>query len=102
MFTPQGYWCLVLHAHLPYIRHPEYEDFLEEDWFFEAITETYIPILDFAERLLQEKVNFRFTINLSPSLCSMMMDEMLRSRYSNHLNRLIELSEKEAFRVKNI
>ena len=26
---PAGYLCLVLHAHLPFVRHPEYEDFLE-------------------------------------------------------------------------
>jgi len=23
---------MVLHAHLPYVRHPEYPQFLEEDW----------------------------------------------------------------------
>ena len=39
-----GYWCPVLHAHLPFVRHPEYPEFLEEDWFFEAITETYVPL----------------------------------------------------------
>lgn len=99
---PQGYWNLVLHAHLPYIRHPEYNDFLEEDWFFEGLTETYIPILLFAERLLEEKVHFRFTINLSPTLCSMMMDDLLRSRYLRHLNKLIELCEKEVFRTRNL
>ena len=37
----RGYWCPVLHAHLPFVRHPEYPEFLEEDWLFEAITETY-------------------------------------------------------------
>ena len=26
----KGYLTLVLHAHLPYVRHPEYEEFLEE------------------------------------------------------------------------
>src|SRR5438552_16631016 len=101
MSDPQGYWCLVLHAHLPYIRHPEYEDFLEEDWFYEALTETYIPILGFAERLLAEGVAYRFTINLSPTLCSMMMDELLRSRYLRHLNKLIELAEKEVVRTRS-
>jgi len=29
---PAGYWCPVLHAHLPYVRHPEHPSFLEEDW----------------------------------------------------------------------
>ena len=41
----KGYLSLVLHAHLPYVRHPEYASFLEEDWLFEAITETYVPLL---------------------------------------------------------
>ena len=99
MSEPTGYWNLVLHAHLPYIRHPEHDDFLEEDWFYEALTETYIPILDFSERLLDEGVHFRYTINLSPSLCSMMRDELLQNRYLRHLNKLIELCEKEIVRT---
>ena len=41
-----GYLALVLHAHLPYVRHPEYEEFLEEDWLYEAIMETYLPLLE--------------------------------------------------------
>ena len=41
---PIGYSGVVLHAHLPYVRHPEYDYFLEEHWLFEAITETYVPI----------------------------------------------------------
>src|SRR5688572_13131063 len=40
-----GYLSLVLHAHLPFVRHPEHEHFLEESWLFEAITETYLPLL---------------------------------------------------------
>jgi 1,4-alpha-glucan branching enzyme len=40
----QGYLSLVLHAHLPFVRHPEHEKFLEESWLFEAITETYLPL----------------------------------------------------------
>ncbi|HZL71205.1 MAG TPA: hypothetical protein VFC86_01995, partial [Planctomycetota bacterium] len=47
--------CLILHAHLPFVRHPEHPTFLEEDWLFEAITETYVPILAMAERLRDEK-----------------------------------------------
>src|SRR5260221_10073254 len=41
----KGYLSLILHAHLPFVRHPEHPRFLEENWFFEAITETYIPLL---------------------------------------------------------
>ena len=43
--NPQGYVSFVLHAHLPFIHHPESDDYLEEQWLFEAISETYIPLL---------------------------------------------------------
>ena len=41
---PQGYWIPVLHAHLPFVKHPEHAYFLEEHWLFEAISETLIRL----------------------------------------------------------
>ena len=46
-----GSLALVLHAHLPFVRHPEHEEFLEEEWLFEAITETYLPLIVMMQRL---------------------------------------------------
>src|SRR5579862_9886909 len=97
----RGYLSLVLHAHLPFIRHPEHNDFLEEDWFFEGMTETYLPLLDVFERLVSEDIDFRITINLSPTLCAMMSDPLLRERYRRQLEGLLELSDKEVFRTRN-
>jgi len=94
-----GYLCLVLHAHLPYVRHPEDENFLEERWLYEAITETYIPLIQVFDRLLNEQINFRITMTLSPSLISMLADTLLQNRYLKHLTRLIELSYKEESRT---
>jgi len=102
MTEPKGYLNLVLHAHLPYIRHPEYNDFLEEDWFYEAITETYVPILDMMERLAGEGVRSPFTMSLTPPLCNMLSDELLMNRYRARLNKLIELSEKEVHRTRSL
>ena len=51
----KGYVNFVLHAHLPYIHHPESEDYLEEEWLFEAISETYIPLLLNFKKLEEEK-----------------------------------------------
>ena len=34
----RGYLALVLHAHLPFVRHPEHQYFLEENCLYEAIT----------------------------------------------------------------
>jgi 1,4-alpha-glucan branching enzyme len=98
--VPQGYVGLILHAHLPFVRHPEYEDFLEEDWLYEAITETYIPLIKMMEGLVRDNVDFRLTMSLTPPLCSMLLDPLLQDRYIKHISKLIELSEKEIDRTK--
>ncbi|MDD5155834.1 MAG: DUF1957 domain-containing protein [Candidatus Omnitrophica bacterium] len=96
----KGYLCIVLHGHLPFVRHPEHEDFLEEDWLYEAITETYIPLILMCEKLLRDKVDFRLTMTLSPTLISMLEDDLLQTRYLNHINKLIELGHKEVERTR--
>jgi len=96
----KGYLCLVLHGHLPYVRHPEHSDFLEEDWLYEAITETYVPLLLAFERLTKDKVHFRITMTLSPTLISMLSDTLLQERYLKHINSLIELAHKEIERTR--
>ena len=95
----KGYLSVVLHAHLPFIRHPEHERFLEEEWFYEAITETYIPLIQVFQGLVRDGVDFRVTLSLTPTLLSMMADPLLQSRYLRHVERLIELSEREMTRT---
>jgi 1,4-alpha-glucan branching enzyme len=94
-----GYLALILHAHLPFVRHPEHERFLEENWLFEAVTETYIPLLQLLERWRSDGLNPRLTLTLTPTLCSMLRDPFLQARYERHLNDLIELAEKELQRT---
>lgn len=96
---PKGYLSLVLHAHLPYVRHPEHSRFLEEEWLYEAITETYIPLIKAFRSLARDGVDFRLTMSLTPTLLSMMTDPLLQSRYVKHMDRLIELSKKEIDRT---
>jgi len=90
-----GYLALILHAHLPFVRHPEHEHFLEEDWFFEAVTESYIPLLRMMRRLVDDSVPFKLTMSLTPTLCAMLQDELLRERYVRHLDLLIDLTARE-------
>jgi len=96
---PKGYLALVLHAHLPYVRHPEENFFLEENWLYEAITETYIPLIKVFESLVRDDVDFRVTMSISPTLAAMLSDNLLQSRYVRHINKLIELAEKELDRT---
>ncbi|HEY6104598.1 MAG TPA: DUF1957 domain-containing protein, partial [Anaeromyxobacteraceae bacterium] len=83
-----GYLSLHLHAHLPFVRHPEHEDFLEEDWLYEAITETYLPLLRVFDRLTDEDVPFRISLTMSPPLTAMLRDELLMQRYARRLDKL--------------
>jgi 1,4-alpha-glucan branching enzyme len=97
---PLGYLTLVLHAHLPFVRHPEWEDFLEEDWLYEAITETYIPLLDVFESLERDGVDWRVTMSVSPTLAAMLADPLLQYRYLRHLDNLLSLAAKEIERTR--
>ncbi|MCS6873053.1 MAG: DUF1957 domain-containing protein [Pyrinomonadaceae bacterium] len=94
-----GYFCLILHAHLPFVRHPEYPEFLEEDWLYEAITEVYLPLIFIFQNLHNAGAMPRIAMNISPSLCEMLADELLQERYTRHLENLFELSHKELSRV---
>ena len=96
----QGYFSLILHAHLPFVRHPEHEKFLEESWLFEAITEAYMPLLQLLERWRRDGLKPRLTLTLTPTLCSMLRDPLLQERYDRHLKELIELAEKEIHRTR--
>jgi 1,4-alpha-glucan branching enzyme len=97
--NPKGYFSLVLHAHLPFVRHPEYDRFLEEDWFFEGMTETYLPLLEAFEGLARDGVAFRVTLSLSPTLLSMMTDPLLARRYLRYLDERLEALEGERRRT---
>ncbi|MCA1613517.1 MAG: DUF1957 domain-containing protein [Acidobacteria bacterium] len=97
--VPNGHFSLVLHAHLPFVRHPEHAEFLEEDWLFEAVTEVYLPLLDALARLRDDGVRARLTLSLSPTLCEMLSDPLLRSRYTRHLDNLRALARKEVART---
>ena len=97
--NPKGYVSFILHAHLPFIHHPESEDYLEEEWLYEAISETYIPLLLNFEKLEEEKVDFRITMSLTPPLLNMLDNKLLQQRYIKYLKKHIELCEKEVVRT---
>jgi 1,4-alpha-glucan branching enzyme len=94
-----GYLSLVLHAHLPFVRHPEHERFLEENWLFEAITESYIPLLQILAAWQRDHVPTRLTLTLTPTVCAMLQDPLLQGRYRRHLDELVELAGKEIHRT---
>jgi 1,4-alpha-glucan branching enzyme len=96
----KGYWIPVLHSHLPFVKHPEYDYFLEEHWLFEAITECYIPLLMKFKKLEDEGRHFRVTTSITPPLAEMLDDASLMGKYRAHLDKLLELNYKEIGRLQ--
>lgn len=97
---PIGFFSLILHAHLPFVRHPEHPEFLEEDWLYEAITEVYLPLLFVFSNLARSGFTPRLAMNISPTLCEMLADPLLQTRYTRHLENLLRLTEKEVERTR--
>jgi 1,4-alpha-glucan branching enzyme len=86
---------LVLHAHSPFVRHPETASPAQERWFFESLSETYIPLLETFDRLDRDLVPFRMGLVLSPILCHMLTDELLIERYLEYTQNQIRFGEEE-------
>ncbi|MDI6710236.1 MAG: DUF1957 domain-containing protein [Bacillota bacterium] len=97
-----GFLALVLHAHLPYVRHPEQERFLEEHWYYQALTECYLPLARVLQGLLRDGVDFCLTLSVSPTLMAMFEDPLLQGRYRRYLERLLGLAAKEKERLKDV
>lgn len=96
----QGNLALVLHAHLPFVRHPEHERFLEEHWLYEAVTDTYLPLLEIMEGWRRDGLGARLTLSVSPTLGAMLLDPLLQERTARHLQRLVTLAERERQRTR--
>ena len=96
-----GTLSILLHAHLPFIRHPEYEDSLEERWLDEALIECYLPLLRMLEGRADRGVPGRITISLSPTLLAMLEDPLLRRRFARRLDRLTTLADRDAVRYQS-
>jgi 1,4-alpha-glucan branching enzyme len=76
-----GALALVLHAHLPYVRGGD-PGSLEEDWYFQALQECYLPLLAVLERAAADpQQRPRLTLGLSPTLLSLLSDPELNSRF---------------------
>src|SRR5580658_2482942 len=100
--TGSGFISLVLHCHLPYVRHPEFDYFLEENWYYEALFETYLPLLCVFEELLEKDIPFQLTLSVSPTLLSMCLDPLLQQRALRYVDQLLALAGKEENRIKNL
>jgi len=86
-----GQLAIVLHAHLPYVRSSE-PGSLEEDWYFQALQECYLPLLEVLEAAAADRnQRARITLGLSPTLLSLLGDASLNERFLPWLEQRLAL-----------
>jgi len=76
----RGAFTFVLHSHLPYARNAGMWPHGEE-WIHEAIADTYIPILDSLNELVDEGIDFKLTIGITPILAEQLADESIINNF---------------------
>ncbi|MEI6155049.1 MAG: hypothetical protein WCQ90_13290, partial [Deltaproteobacteria bacterium] len=99
--SSKGSLLFLLHAHLPYVNHPEQEDFLEENWFFEGVVETYIPLISVLDRLVRDGIRPGIAISISPTLGAMLENEQLERKLKRYIDARLELIDKELIRTES-
>ena len=73
----------------------------EESWFFEALSETYLPLLEVFDRLEGDHVPFRVGLSVSPIFAQMLSDESLLEKFTAYLDNQIEFGQREMERVRD-
>jgi 1,4-alpha-glucan branching enzyme len=70
----RGSLLFVLHTHLPYVKKPGAFFSHEENWFFEVLIDSYIPLFALLEDIEEEGVDYAITVSFTPSVLEMIGD----------------------------
>ena len=80
----RGAFTFMLHSHLPYVRENGTWPHGEE-WLYEALAETYLPLLETIAGLAGAGVGGGLTIGLTPILCEQLADPLVLERGAAYL-----------------
>ncbi|MCR5495533.1 MAG: DUF1957 domain-containing protein [Treponema sp.] len=92
----------VLNATQEYIRHTgeNAEKYASvSNYLFDAISETYLPLLKMLENLEKDNVSFKLSLVLTPVLCTLLEDKEIQSQYLAWLDKKVEFGQKEIQRT---
>ena len=89
-----GTFCLVLHGHLPYVMHHGSSPH-GTAWLYEAIAETYLPLLDLIGEIAINGVKPAITLGMTPVLLEQLASEDLKSGFVRYAQLRIEQAEKD-------
>lgn len=85
----KGCFSIVLHTHMPYVRKNGAFP-VGEDWLYQVMSETYIPLLGMLAQLEGEGQKRCLAITLTPVLCEQLADPYIRDRFIAYLKTMHE------------
>lgn len=86
---PLGRFLLCLHTHMPYvISHGKSPH--GTDWLFEAAAECYLPLLHALDRLKNEGIRPRWTVNMTPILAEQLDDPQFKDGFEAYCQEKID------------
>ncbi|MFW5697730.1 MAG: hypothetical protein ACOCX1_04140, partial [Fimbriimonadaceae bacterium] len=92
-----GRFMLVLHSHMPYVlshgKSPH-----GTDWIFETAAECYLPLLDALDRLRNDGIRPRWTINVTPILAEQLADEEFKAGFERYCQEKIDTAVEDQSR----
>jgi 1,4-alpha-glucan branching enzyme len=97
--TERGAFTFMLHSHLPYVRENGTWPHGEE-WLYEALAETYLPLLDVLSDLADEGIRGGVTIGLTPILCEQLADPLVVERFAEYTQDRRERAERDVERFE--
>lgn len=96
----QGYFCLVLHSHIPYTKKAGKWPFGEE-WLYEAMAETYVPVLDILANLANGTKRPRVCVSISPVLLEQLSDPYMNQGFQDYIGRRRAAAEADVERFRS-
>ena len=94
MLTLLGKFTFVLHTHLPYVlNHGKWP--FGSDWLAEAVAECYIPLLQVLDRLAENDIRARISMDFSPILLEQLADPKFAITFETYCLERIDLAEKD-------
>ena len=96
-----GTFSLVLHSHIPYCRRSGVWPFGEE-WVFEAVVETYIPILDWLLNCHEKGIGPNVTLSFSPVLAEQLADAYMKSRIVEYMDARANAARADLMRHESV
>lgn len=87
-----GCFCLILHAHLPYVLgHGEWPH--GERMLYDAAADCYLPLLRVFRELAAEGIPPRVTVSITPVLMEQLADERFQDWFPRYLSERIAAAE---------